>query len=195
MDNYQQFFSISHQFEVSVKALPKQSGIPSDHEFKINMPPSFKLASQMNHLEASALRPLRGLGENATELSEFLNLQSKKIDLMMSYILTLDEGRQARFCGGSFGGSHLTYLSNEVIEQETLVELKLYIEEGNCAIYAIGQVIDCQQRNNQYTVNVKYVKIDDEDQEQLVRTSLHVQTLQLKERSEARRTTDISPDC
>jgi len=192
VDNQQQFFSITHPFEVSVEALPKHSEIPTDQAFQLGMPPSFKLASQISHLDASALRPLRNLGEQATELSDFLNLQSKKIDLMMSYILTLDEGTKSRNNGLSFGGSHITYQSNQSIDVDTLIELKIFIEEGNCAIYAIGQVVDCQPSDHNYIVNVQYVKISEDDQEQLVRTSLHVQTMQLKQRSDARKAPDSS---
>jgi len=192
VDNQQQFFSITHPFEVSVEALPKHSEIPTDQAFQLGMPPSFKLASQISHLDASALRPLRNLGEQATELSDFLNLQSKKIDLMMSYILTLDEGTKTRNNGLSFGGSHITYQSNQSIDVDTLIELKIFIEEGNCAIYAIGQVVDCQPSDHNYIVNVQYVKISEDDQEQLVRTSLHVQTMQLKQRSDARKAPDSS---
>jgi len=194
VDNQQQFFSISHPFEVSVSALPIHSEIPSDQAFQAGMPPSFKLASQISHLDASALRPLRHLGEHASELGDFLNLQSKKIDLMMSYILTLDEGSKSRNNGMSFGGSHITYQSDQTIALDTLIELKVFIEEGNCAIYAIGQVVDCQHVKQHYIVNVKYVKISEDDQEQLVRTSLHVQTLQLKQRSEARKLPDNHPE-
>lgn len=190
MDTQQQFFSITHSFEVSIKELAQGSSIPSDHAFVANMPASFKLASQISHLDASALRPLRNLGEHATELSEFLNLQSKKIDLMMSYILTLDDSHKARNLGTSFGGSHLTFVNPTAIAIGQLIEIKLFIEEGNCAIYAIGEVEESEPCEQGHSINVKYVKIDEDDQEQLVRTSLHVQTLQLKQRSDARKTPD-----
>lgn len=187
MDNQQQFFSISHRFEVGAKALPQGSTIPNDAEFVANMPTSFKLAAQISQLDRNTIKPLRSLGEHATELSEFLTIQSKKIDLMMSYILTLDEGSQARCQGTSFGGSHITFINDATLINGQLIELKLFIEECNSAIYAIGEVIDCQSEHEEHIINVKFVKIDEDDQEQLVRNSLHIQTLQLKQRSESRK--------
>lgn len=193
MDTQQQFFSITHPFKVSVNALDTSSNdqIPDDQTFESMMPQSFRLAAQMSTLETNALRPLKGLGEHASDLSDFINIQAKKIDLMMSYILTLDEGNRARLDGTSFGGSHLTFLSEEAFKEDQLVTVKVFIDEGNCAIFAIARIIACETNTNgHFNANAMFVKINEEAQEQLVRTSLHVQTMQLKERSEARRLTD-----
>lgn len=187
MDNQQQFFSISHPFELSVTVLGKSAQVPDDEAFIANMPTSFKLASQISQLDRHTIKPLRSLGEQASELSDFLALQSKKIDLMMSYILTLDEGSKARNRGTSFGGSNITFINDSALENECLLELKLFIEECNSAIYAFGKVIDSSPCEDGFTINVEFVKIDEEDQEQLVRNSLHIQTIQLKERSNARK--------
>jgi len=195
VDTQQQFFSITHPFKVSVNALDDhnntQMAVPDDEAFEKMMPSSFRLAAQMSHLDTSALRPLKGLGDNASELSDFINIQAKKINLMMSYILTLDEGTRERLVGTSFGGSHLTFLSKESFTTDQLITTKLFIDEGNCAIFAIARVIGCDVDNDgSFSINAMFVKIGEDAQEQLVRTSLHVQTLQLKERSEARRLTD-----
>lgn len=192
MDTQQQFFSITHPFKLNVDILDIGSTIPNDLEFEHMMPPSFRLASQMSAIETSALRPLKHLGEHASDLSEFLNVQAKKIDLMMSYILTLDDGGSKRLVGTSFGGSHFTYITNETIEPGQLIAAKIFIDEGNCAIFSIARVISCSvdDNSNEKLINATFVKISEEAQEQLVRTSLHVQTLQLKERSDARKTTD-----
>lgn len=187
MDNQQQFFSITHSFELSVTVLGDSVEIPDDDAFISNMPTSFKLASQISQLDRHTIKPLRSLGEHASELSEFLALQSKKIDLMMSYILTLDEGNKARNRGTSFGGSNITFINQSALETGCILELKLFIEECNSAIYAFGKVIESQQCDEGFTINVEFVKIDEEDQEQLVRNSLHIQTIQLKERSNARK--------
>ena len=192
MDTQQQFFSITHPFKVSVDVLDIGSTIPNNLEFEQMMPASFRLASQMSSIETSALRPLKHLGEHANDLSEFLNVQAKKIDLMMSYILTLDDGDTKRLDGTSFGGSHFTYISNETVQAGQLIAAKVFIDEGNCAIFSIARVISCSASdgNDEKLVNATFVKISEDAQEQLVRTSLHVQTLQLKERSEARKVVD-----
>lgn len=194
MDTQQQFFSITHPFKVSVSALDAndngQINVPDNEAFEHMMPQSFRLAAQMSLLDSNAVRPIKGLGDQASELTDFINIQSKKIDLMMSYILTLDEGNDKRLEGTSFGGSHLTFLSVEPFNIDQLVTVKLFIDEGNCSIFAIARIITSETADNGlFNTNAMFVKIGEEAQEQLVRTSLHVQTLQLKERSEARRLT------
>jgi len=196
VDTQQQFFSITHPFTVSVDVLALGSAIPNNVEFEQMMPPSFRLASQISAIETSALRPLKHLGEHASDLSEFLNAQAKKIDLMMSYILTLDDGVTKRLDGTSFGGSHFTYISNETIQPDQLIAAKVFIDEGNCAIFSIARVISCtvNETTGEKLINATFVKISDDAQEQLVRTSLHVQTLQLKERSESRKLNDTDDE-
>ncbi len=186
MSQPQHFFSIEHAFQVNCELLPHDAQIPDRAKFDTMIPAPFKLASNINNIEAQALRPLRNLSESTHDLAEFLNLQSKKIDLMMSYILTLGADDQTRLQGTSFGGSSVTYLAGEAVELARLVKLKIFIEENNCAIFCIAKVAACTPQDGQYGVELNIVMIDDEDQEQLVRTSLFIQSVQLKERATRR---------
>jgi len=154
------------------------------------VPAPFKLASHLNSIDAQALRPLRSIGENAHDLAEFLNLQSRKIDLVMNYVLTLGTDGQQRLVGTKFGGSHITFLTVEPIELGRLVQLKIFIEDNNCAIFCVAQVCQSATIEQQYETTVEIMVIEDDDQEQLVRTSLHVQSNQLKERAHQRHNND-----
>jgi len=183
----QQFFSIVHPFLVGVEPLAPGATLPSEAEFEAMIPMPFKLAAHINHLDTQSLRPLRNLGENAHDLAEFLNFQSKKIDLMMSYILTLGAESQQRLPGTSFGGSNVTYQAPQAIALGQLVQLKIFIEENNCATFCIGRIIDCVAGQHHFIIDIEIMLINAEDQEQLVRTSLHVQSLQLKERAQLRK--------
>jgi len=186
----QQFFSIKHPFLVNCQILPADATLPNAAEFDAMIPAPFKLASQLNNIEAQALRPLRSLGENAHDLAEFLNLQSKKIDLMMNYILTLGTDNNQRLVGTEFGGSSLVFKNPDAIEIDRLLTLRIFIEDNNCAIFCVAKVNTCTEVDGQFDVNVEITMIDDEDQEQLVRTSLHVQSSQLKARAEQRKDND-----
>ncbi|NRA61442.1 MAG: PilZ domain-containing protein [Psychrobium sp.] len=183
----QHFFSIEHDFEVHATPMPLDSVLPSEDDFLRQMPASFRLASQLNELESSALRPLRQLGDSAHELASFLNVQSKKIDLIMSYILTLSDDHQYRLRGTSFGGSNLTYISPDPLIVDQLITLKIFIKDSNCAIYCLARVIASTSADDAFIIEAKYEMINDEDLELLVRTSLHVQSAQLKERAQQRK--------
>jgi hypothetical protein len=49
-----------------------------------HMPYEFQITSELSSIDTKAIRPLRSLGEHAIELAEFLNHQSRIVDLMMS---------------------------------------------------------------------------------------------------------------
>jgi len=164
--------------------------IPTLAEFSAMVPAPFKLASHLNSIDAQALRPLRSIGENAHDLAEFLNLQSQKIDLVMNYVLTLGTDGQQRLAGTKFGGSNITFLSSELIELDRLVQLRIFIEDNNCAIFCVARVCETVIFGQQHETTVEIMVIEDDDQEQLVRTSLHVQSNQLKERADQRNTID-----
>ena len=191
MAETEHFFSIAHDFHVSAAPLAESAELPSPDQLQSRIPLPFKLAAEISHLDASALRPLRNLGESAHDLVDFLNIQSKKIDMIMTYIMILQDEQQQRLPGQSFGGSKVCYLSPEPLAPGRLVELKIFITDENCAVYCIGQISDCQPHEAAdaafaYRVTADYARIRDEDQEQLVRASLRVQSRKLKERAESR---------
>lgn len=186
MTQEQQFFSIQHDFMVSCEPCEIQGQLPTKEQFQQMIPEQFRLASHINQIEAQALRPLRNLGESAHDLAEFLNLQSKKIDLMMNYILSLGSENQQLLPGTSFGGSQLNFVVPQQWPMDQLTKTKIFIEENNCVIFCISQVTQCKMVDGKHVVTAQIVMIEDEDQEQLVRTSLHVQSNQLKERAARR---------
>ena len=190
MSETEHFFSIAHDFHISATALADTAELPSSAQLQSQIPLPLKLAAEINHLDASALRPLRNLGESAHDLVDFLNIQSKKIDMIMTYIMTLQDEQQQRLPGHSFGGSKVCYQSPEPLAPGRLVELKIFITDENCAVYCIGKISDCQPADTDaalpYRVTADFARIRDEDQEQLVRASLRVQSRKLKERAESR---------
>lgn len=161
--------------------------LPSQQAFELSIPAPFKLASQISYIDSQTLAPIRQIGGVAVELAEFLNLQAKKIDMMMGYILTVQDDEKFRHRGIKFGGSHLSYLSPQLLELRQLVTLKIFIAENNCAVFCIGRVIAIEPSDDGYLTDVEYALINDDDQEHLVRTSLQVQTMLLKERSAKRK--------
>ncbi|MDP2560288.1 PilZ domain-containing protein [Psychrobium sp. 1_MG-2023] len=187
MSDEQHFFSINHPFDVSAVPLAPHAKVPTQEEFEADMPAPFKLASQINQLESAAVKPLRQLSETSHDLVDFLRLQSQKIDLMMSYVLTMADGDDNKHLGHSFGGSKLSYNAPEALEIGCLVQLKIFIKENNCAIFCLGRVSACDKQSNSYLIETEFALIRNDDQEQLVRTSLNIQSNQLKQRAAKRK--------
>ncbi|MDN4501209.1 PilZ domain-containing protein [Alteromonadaceae bacterium BrNp21-10] len=179
---FHEFFMIKHPLLVNMTAMAADFELPSPQQFIDNMPHAFRIATEVSQVEAKTLRPLRKLGEHAEELVAFLNQQSRKIDLIMSIVLQQQDDPQHRFSAVEFGGGGVVLTCPSAIAVGTIVELKLFLNEEASAVYCLGEVITCEAAGDQYHVSSIFTRIRDEDQEQLVRATLHLQTQQLKKR-------------
>jgi hypothetical protein len=196
---FNEFFSINYEFSINVVPLENPHTV-NYQSFIDNMPMPFKMASDMVSIDQAALRPLQTLSGVAGQLVDYLNHQSKKIDLLIGYILNQQDEEIHRMQGSSFGGGGITFLSEKKIDLATLVELRIFLPQDNCAVYCYGEVIeitDVNTVNNDSSFEHKVIFhfIREEDREILVRTSLHQQTKQLqqlaKERSSQQTKNDL----
>jgi len=74
---------------------------------------------------------------------------------------------------------------NEAVKVGTFSTIKLFLENEAAAIFCIGEVVKCEKHEDVFAVSYAYSKIREEDQELLVRASLHLQTSQLRKSHEA----------
>ena len=174
---YNEYFSIAHELNVNVIPLAEGQPLPDNDDIIKHMPYAFRMAGEIALLETKALRPLRSLGDHAAELAEFLNQQSKKIDLMMSYVLHQQDDHSHRYTSVEFGGGGVIICSDEPFESGSQHQLKLFIEEEATAVFCYGEVVACEALDDeQHKVTFIYSRIREQDQEILVRASLHLQT-------------------
>ncbi|MBD3584857.1 PilZ domain-containing protein [Salinimonas sp. HHU 13199] len=183
---FDEFYVINHELKANIKPLGSDEVLPAYSELEDSMPYAFRIASEMSALDAAALRPLRGLSDHASALADYLNHQSKKIDLMMSYILHQQDEPEYRFLTVKFGGGGIVIHSPSPLKVGTAAQIKLFLSEEAAAIFCYGEVITCQQNEDDYHIAFIFTRIREQDQELLVRASLHLQTLQLRKRAQAR---------
>ncbi|WP_159821125.1 PilZ domain-containing protein [Colwellia sp. 20A7] len=186
---YNEFFSIEHDFSINILALDKNKN-PTYDEFINNMPTPFKMASDMSSLDQAALRPLQALSGVASKLVEFLNHQSSKIDLLIGYILKQEDDEEHRYQGIKFGGGGLLFTSKKAFEPSQLLELKIFLQSENYAVYCYGEVIEIEEIDSNYLHKVIFHFIREDDREILVRTSLHEQSKQLQALAQQRNQED-----
>ena len=148
------------------------------------MPYAFRVASEMASIEAQALRPLRHLSDHAESLAEYLNHQARKIDLMMSFILHQQDEPDHRFSTIKLGGGGVIIKSSTAMNIGSQAELKLFLDTEAAAIFCYGEVITCENVEDDYHIAFVFNSIREQDQELLVRASLHLQTQQLKKRAQ-----------
>jgi len=184
---FDEYFSIAHCINANVRPLDSNEDVPDEDALEESMPYAFRIASEMAALEAQAIRPLRNLGDHAETLAEYLNHQSRKIDLMMSFVLHQQDEPEYRFKTVKLGGGGVIIESKEALEIGTNAELKLFLDAEAAAIFCYGEVITCEQIEDSYHIAFIFSSIREQDQELLVRASLHIQTQQLRKRSKERK--------
>jgi hypothetical protein len=180
---FHEFFTIKHNLKVNIQPVSENFVLPSLEDLPEHMPYAFRIAGEVSDIESQALRSLRNLSEHATELADFLNHQSRKIDLMMSFILHQQDDEKQRYQSIEFGGGGITILSSQAMSMGTQVELKLFLTNEAAAIFCFAEVISCESSDDTYHISLIYTRIREQDQELLVRASLHLQTLQLRQRA------------
>lgn len=196
-EQYHDYFIVEHPIRINVKTLDGTE--PDQEQFERQIPEPFRMAGELASLDQSALKSLNQLGELAEELSRYLRLQAKKIDAMMRYILLQQDEPQHRLTSHSYGGSALCFDSPAPIEPGSLLEVKMFLQDSDGAVYALLRAIDCTPVVSEATsttasaeqapvwrIRATYTRIREQDRELIVRASLHQQSRQLKRKAELR---------
>jgi len=183
-EQFTAFFLIAHPIKANVLPCSEQQRKYSLQEFEMHMPYAFKIAGEMSEIQSQTLKPLRKLGEQLEDLVDYLQFQARKIDLMMSYILQQQDQDEHQATALKFGGGGVVIgfdsASSKLPEVGDASVIKLFLETESAAIYCFAEVIELNTNDNQTEVSYIYTHIREQDQELLVRASLHLQTLALR---------------
>lgn len=183
------YFSIQHQLSVNIERVTPGDVPASMRALESEIPIPFKMANDAADIDSSALRSIRGLGDQAEELVNYLKLQTTKINLIMSYVLSQQDSEHNRCLTTAFGAGGLNFTSPEAFQIEQPLRIKLFIPSESSAVYCYGKVTAAEISNNDSTLNhytVQYTHIRDIDREILIRATLHIQQDQLKQKAELR---------
>lgn len=185
-----QYFSVAYQLNANVQILDKGYAIPDPFQFDEEIPTPFKMANEGNAMSPGLHRALNNLGDSGKEIGLYLKAQSNKLDMVLSYVLSLQDDPNQRTQTTHFGGSELSFTWEKTIPSGTPVRIKLFLPEESAAVYCYAQITDNQLiKPGVQRINCSYTQIREQDREVLVRASLHVQSKQLQKRSESRRQT------
>ncbi|SFD06036.1 PilZ domain-containing protein [Pseudoalteromonas denitrificans] len=182
LENFNQYFQIEEAVKVNLEVI-KPEQVPSNALIlEQRIPPLFKLANDVNELEQSALRPLRQLSDVAEELAAFLRAQSRKIDLIMSHILLIENDCENKIMTHSYGGGGIIVNSSDDYPLDQNFCCKIFLDFDAAAVYCFAQLIKSELCNdtNTFQHTLLFTQIRSSDQELLVRASLHAQTRLLK---------------
>jgi hypothetical protein len=104
-------------------------------------------------------------------LAEWLKIINQKLDFLIS-IITMEQqgfaGLQLHKVNISGGG--MSFLSNQSYNQGEILELKMVIENpAPLALYLYGEVINCEKMEKEIKVAVKFVNIEEDVRDQIVK--------------------------
>jgi hypothetical protein len=179
-EQFSAFYLIAYPIKANIVDITQQQFSQSALEFEKHMPYAFKIAGEMADIQSKALKPLRGLGEKLEDLVAYLQFQTKKIDLMMSFILQQQDEPEYRADAIKFGGGGCVISHTKAVNVGDVKAIKLFLETESAAIYAYGEAIESISTDNGYELSYVFTHIREQDQELLVRASLHLQTQALR---------------
>ncbi|MCF3097063.1 PilZ domain-containing protein [Aeromonas australiensis] len=187
----EQFFSVTHTTPVNVIPMQADFTLPSLEELDAELPEPFRISSTITSIDLVTSRLMRNQNDQIHDLVEIINQQSRKIDMIMGYVLSVQDRPEHRFQTLRFGAGQLTYLHphqghGKPPALQQIVRLKIFLREEAAAIYCYGRVKQLDQGEHGIQVTLNYARIREEDRELLVRASLHVQSRQLKQRAQGR---------
>lgn len=187
----EQFFSVTHATPVNVIPMPGDFHLPSLEALEAELPEPFRIASAITSIDMVTSRLIRNQNDSMHDLVEIINQQSRKIDMIMGYVLSVQDHPEHRFHTLRFGAGQLTYLHphqghGEVPHLHQIVRLKIFLREEASAVYCYGQVKQLEPSEHGTHVMLDYIRIREDDRELLVRASLHIQSKQLKLRAQDR---------
>ncbi|MFD1008419.1 PilZ domain-containing protein [Oceanisphaera ostreae] len=181
------YFSIDYQAQVNLCPLADGETVPDADTLEAEIPAPFKLISEVTRIDTNNARLLRNLDEHAADLVEIINLQSRKIDLVLSYVLAGKDNPEQRHHTLSLGGGGFTFVSQQPLAEGCSVRFKLFLPELSVAVYGYGQIQADRPADTEPThYRCQFSALREQDRDALIRASLQLQAKQLKARAERR---------
>lgn len=178
-----QYFLVEHQLSLNVETLGENEKIPNEIEFEAEIPAPFRMASDLAQIESHSLQPLKLNNETTQALWGYLQAQNLKINTLLSYVLSQQDDKQFHFSSTAFSaGVCLFKAPKNSFTLNQPVRLKIFIPEESAAVYCYAKVTHIEDD----IVELSYQIIREEDRELLIRTTLHIQSKQLKARAQQR---------
>ncbi|MCL1037695.1 hypothetical protein L2750_11085 [Shewanella submarina] len=178
------YFNVPHEFTAYLEPWQQES-LPDETALKEMQSVGLKLITEVKELENACLLQLRNLDNEAKAVVDFLKLQSRKVDLVLQYVLEKETQHGQKHPGLSFGGSGFTISSATPLTVGQQFKTTLYIREELINILCIATVTATSSEDGIHRGQLEYSAILESDIEQLVQASLRVQQKQLRARKQA----------
>ena len=178
-----EYFLVSYPLAINVEKLKEGENIPDQQQFEQQIPAPFRMASDLAAIDSQALHPLKLNNETTQALWGFLEAQNQKINTLLTYVLSQQDDSRFHYQSSAFSAGCCIFNCDEhLFSVQQNVRLKIFIPEESAAVYCYASVTAI----NENSVELTYQQIREEDRELLIRTTLHIQSKQLKLRAAQR---------
>lgn len=183
------FFTVRDRFPVNLIALDSADNIPDEDAFIAEIPELFTIASSMAESDQQQLQSIKVEQSSGSALVAFLEQQHKRMNILLGYMLRNEDDPEYRFEGVEYGGGGIRIVNDSPLTEDQTFQAKLFFKEEALAIYCYlrAEKSEPEENGDTYLCTLSFAQIREEDQELLIRASLHAQSRQLKERSKQRR--------
>ena len=186
IDDTSTYFSVPHTFKAYLKPLANDDVLPSLDELQNMQSVGLRLLGEVKTVENNSLAQLRALESDTKAVVEYLKLQSKKIDLILQYVLESEHQDGIKVQGTKFGGGSIELITDFEPQLEQHFQTTLFIRDELVALLAIATVVSCSPADDKWKVELNFSRILETDIELLVKASLSVQQKYLRARSNKR---------
>ncbi|MCW8996645.1 MAG: PilZ domain-containing protein [Psychromonas sp.] len=178
-----EYFLVNYPLAINVEKLKEGEDIPDQQEFEQQIPAPFRMASDLAAIDSQALQPLKLNNDTTQALWAFLEAQNQKINTLLSYVLSQQDDSRLHYQSTAFSaGRCIFHCADNTFSMQQNVRLKIFIPEESAAVYCYASVTAINENN----IELTYRQIREEDRELLIRTTLHIQSKQLKLRAAQR---------
>jgi hypothetical protein len=176
------FFNIPCPYRIYLEPLQQPA---SEVLLQEKMPQVFQLLSRIAQQETDVFTHINQLPKGDI-LTEYLSLQSKKVDLVLHQQLSLLP-QEGLLCEGThFGGSHLTFVAPKHFDLKQHIAGHVLIQQHLVAVYCFIEPLEIISLGDTYEIKAEIIEIADSDREILIKASLQQQYRLLYEKKKAK---------
>lgn len=119
-------------------------------------------------------------------LAEWLKFINQKIDFLISIITIEQQGFSSLPINKvDISGGGMSFRSKIPYERGNVLEIKMVIENPTpLALYLYGEVISCEAIDHEFRIGLKFVNIDEDVRDQIVKFVFHRQRQIIRQRRE-----------
>ncbi len=139
-----------------------------------------RISGEINFIRAPLDEPMDKV------LAEWLKMINSKLDYLINLWSFKEEGFSSLSTTEvNISGGGMSFVSDLSYNKGDILELKVVLESpSTVALYLYGEVVKCQMINNSYSVAVKFINIEEDIRDHIIRFVFHRQRQLLRQKRE-----------